>query len=359
MNEMSKVERVIAADETVQEAPARKKRKITVKKPGKRSILMWSIPLLIAAVGLFLWLTSGRTVETDNAYVKQDVTAISTQVNGPVAAVYVRENQHVNKGDILYRIDPAPFEAALHAAQAQLAAARLQTNELVAQAQGTGADIRGEEANLSIARRALDRQAALMRRGFTTKADYDDALNEVTKAENQLADARSRANIASTAIAPNGNQPAIAAALAAVEKARLDLEHTVIRAPASGIVAKSDRLLVGQSAITGISMLSIVGDKQAWVEANFKEGDLAKMAVGQPADVEFDAYPDLKLKGHVASIGSGTGSEFSVLPAQNANGNWVKVTQRIPVRIAFDEKPPREMIAGLSSTVEVRIDGKR
>jgi len=240
-----------------------------------------------------------------------------------------------------------------------LAAARLQTNELVAQAQGTGADIRGEEANLSIARRALDRQAALMRRGFTTKADYDDALNEVTKAENQLADARSRANIASTAIAPNGNQPAIAAALAAVEKARLDLEHTVIRAPASGIVAKSDRLLVGQSAITGIAMLSIVGDKQAWVEANFKEGDLAKMAVGQPADVEFDAYPDLKLKGHVASIGSGTGSEFSVLPAQNANGNWVKVTQRIPVRIAFDEKPPREMIAGLSSTVEVRIDGKR
>jgi membrane fusion protein (multidrug efflux system) len=358
MNEMSKVERVVAADETVQEAP-KKKRKITVKKPGKRSILMWSVPLLIAAVGLFLWLTSGKTVETDNAYVKQDVTAISTQVNGPVIAVYVRENQHVNKGDILYRIDPAPFEAALHAAQAQLAAARLQTNELVAQAQGTGADIRGEEANLSIARRALDRQAALMRRGFTTKADYDDALNEVTKAENQLADARSRANIASTAIAPNGNQPAIAAALAAVEKARLDLEHTVIRAPTSGIVAKSDRLLVGQSAITGIAMLSIVGDKQAWVEANFKEGDLAKMAVGQPADVEFDAYPDLKLKGHVASIGSGTGSEFSVLPAQNANGNWVKVTQRIPVRIAFDEKPPREMIAGLSSTVEVRIDGKR
>jgi membrane fusion protein (multidrug efflux system) len=359
MNEMTKVERVVAADETTAEAPAKKKRKITVRKPGKRSVLLWSVPLLIAAVGLFLWLTSGRTVETDNAYVKQDVTAISTQVNGPVAAVYVRENQHVNKGDILYRIDPAPFEAALHAAQAQLAAARLQTNELVAQAQGTGADIRGEEANLSIARRALDRQAALMRRGFTTKADYDDALNEVTKAENQLADARSRANIASTAIAPNGNQPAIAAALAAVEKARLDLEHTVIRAPASGIVAKSDRLLVGQSAITGIAMLSIVGDKQAWVEANFKEGDLAKMAVGQPADVEFDAYPDLKLKGHVASIGSGTGSEFSVLPAQNANGNWVKVTQRIPVRIAFDEKPPREMIAGLSSTVEVRIDGKR
>ncbi len=359
MNEMSKVGRVTAADDAAEEAPVKKKRKITVKKPGKRSILMWSVPLLIAAVGLFFWLTSGKTVETDNAYVKQDVTAISTQVNGPVSAVYVRENQHVNRGDVLYRIDPAPFEAALHSAEAQLAAARLQTNELVVQAQGTGADIRGEEANLAIARRALDRQAALMRRGFTTRSDYDDALNEVTKAENQLADARSRSNSASAALAPGGNQPAIAAALAAVEKARLDLDHTTIRAPTSGIVAKSDRLLVGQSAITGIAMLSIVGDRQAWVEANFKEGDLAKMAVGQPAEVTFDAYPGVKLTGHVASIGSGTGSEFSVLPAQNANGNWVKVTQRVPVRIAFDQKPVREMIAGLSSTVEVRVDGKR
>jgi membrane fusion protein (multidrug efflux system) len=102
-------------------------------------------------------------------------------------------------------------------------------------------------------------------------------------------------------------------------------------------------------------MLSIVGDQQAWIEAYFKECDLARMAPGQSAEIEFDAYPDLKIRGHVASIGSGTGSEFSVLPAQNANGNWVKVTQRVPVRIAFDKKPPREMIAGLSSTVTVRV----
>ena len=156
MNEMTKMEA-----EIVSETPIRKRRKIAIRKPGKRSILMWSVPLLIAAVGLFLWLTSGRTVETDNAYVKQDVTAISTQVNGPVAAVYVRENQHVNKGDILYRIDPAPFEAALHAAEAQLAAARLQTNQLEVQAAGTGADIRGEAANLAIARRALSATSVL------------------------------------------------------------------------------------------------------------------------------------------------------------------------------------------------------
>ena len=349
MNKMSAVE-----IETVT-----KKQSVKVKPQRRRAILMLSIPLLIAAVGLYFWLTSGATVGTDNAYVKQDVTAISTQVNGPVAAVYVDENQHVNKGDILYRVDPRPFEAALHAAQAQLAAARLQTSELVVQAAGTGADIRGEQANLDIARRAFERQAALMKQGFTTRSDYDDALNEATKAETELANARARSNNAAAAIAPGGNQPAIAAALAAVEKARLDLAHTAIHAPTSGIVAKSDRLLVGQTAIIGVAMLSIVGDRQAWVEANFKEGDLAKMAVGQPAQIKFDAYPGLKMQGHVASIGSGTGSEFSVLPAQNANGNWVKVTQRVPVRVAFDRKPPREMIAGLSSTVEVRVDGKR
>jgi membrane fusion protein (multidrug efflux system) len=321
----------------------------------KRLVLILSVPLLIAAIGLYFWLMSGATVSTDNAYVKQDVTAISTQVNGPVSAVYVRENQHVNRGDILHRIDPAPFEAALHAAEAQLAAARLQTNQLYVQAAGTSADIHGAQANLAVAQRAFDRQAALMKDGFTTKSAYDDAFNELSDARTDLANARAKSENAAAAISPRGNQPQIAAALAAVEKARLDLQHTVVRAPASGTVAQSDRLLVGQAALVGVSMLSIVGDQQAWIEANFKEGDLAKMAPGQPAEVEFDAYPGLKIHGLVASIGSGTGSEFSVLPAQNANGNWVKVTQRVPVRIAFDKKPPREMIAGLSSTVTVRV----
>ena len=130
-------------------------------------------------------------------------------------------------------------------------------------------------------------------------------------------------------------------------------------APESGIVANSDRLLVGQAAITGVAMLSIVKDRKGWVEANFKEGDLARMAIGQSATIKFDAYPGLKVRGHVASIGAGTGSEFSVLPAQNANGNWVKVTQRVPVRVAFDEVPKRTMIAGLSAEVEVDLQARR
>ncbi len=366
MNEVTKVEgeKTVATPGDVNRdaAPVASDTVVVEDAPGKsrkRLAMLASVPLLILAVGAYFWLTGGKSVGTDNAYVKQDIVSISTQINGPVSAVYVRENQRVKAGDILYRIDPAPSEVALLQAEAQLAAAQLQTRQLEVQATGTGADISGAAANLSIQRRALARQQSLIGRGFTTRSDYDDAVNEVTKAQTELADARARANNASAAIVPGGNQPGIAAARAAIAKARLDLQHGIVRTPTGGIVAKADRLLVGQSAITGVSMLSIVTEKPAWVEANFKEGDLARMAVGQPATVSFDAYPGLKLRAHVASIGAGTGSEFSVLPAQNANGNWVKVTQRVPVIIEFDEKPRRELIAGLSAKVDVRIDGKQ
>ena len=208
-------------------------------------------------------------------------------------------------------------------------------------------------------RRALARQQSLLNRGFTTRSDYDDAVNEVQKAETQLADARAKAANAGAAIAPAGNQPQIAAANAAIAKAQLDLTRGLVRAPESGTVTNSDRLLIGQAAITGVAMLSIVKDHGGWVEANFKEGDLAKMQVGQLATLKFDAYPGLKVRGHVCSIGSATGSETSVLPAQNANGNWVKVTQRVPVRVCFDEKPSRTMIAGLSAQVDVDLQTKR
>ncbi|MEO5577590.1 MAG: HlyD family secretion protein [Sphingomicrobium sp.] len=325
----------------------------------KRWVLMLSLPLLLLAGGAYFWLTSGRSVSTDNAYVKQDIVAVSTQINGPVVEVFVRENQHVNRGDPLYRVDPGSAEVALLQAQAQLSAAELQTRQLGVAAEGTGGDIVGATANLAIQRRALARQQALLGRGFTTRSDYDDAVSEVQKAVTQLADARAHADNARAAIAPTGNQPQIAAARAAVAKARLDLTRGLVRAPESGIVANSDRLLIGQAAITGVAMLSIVKDKVGWVEANFKEGDLAKMRVGLPATVTFDAYPGLEVHGHVSSIGAGTGSEFSVLPAQNANGNWVKVTQRVPVRVAFDETPKRAMIAGLSAEVEVDLQTRR
>ncbi|MBC7986365.1 MAG: HlyD family secretion protein, partial [Sphingomonadaceae bacterium] len=153
----------------------------------------------------------------------------------------------------------------------------------------------------------------------------------------------------------------IATARARRSQAALDLERTVVRAPVSGTVSQTSRLQVGQMAVAGLPAVSIVSGGQAWIEANFKETDLGRMHVGQLARVTFDAYPGLIITGRVESIGAGTGAEFSLLPAQNASGNWVKVTQRVPVRIAFDSAPPRAMIAGLSAhvRVDVRGDGDR
>jgi membrane fusion protein (multidrug efflux system) len=356
MNEMKKIDREVATDsldEIESETP------VVAKRNPKRVIFLLAVPLIILVVGTYFWLNSGKTVGTDNAYVKQDITSISTQVSGPISEVRVREGQRVKRGDILFRIDPAPLQVALANAEAQVAVARLQMVQLQTQSAGTSGDIVGGEANLAISQRALTRQNQLLAKGFTTRAAHDDAVNEVEKARAQLADARARAASASAAIAPGGDQPQLAVAQAVVAKARLDIDRSVIRAPSDGVIAKSDRLLVGQTAISGLSMLSIVHDKAAWVEANFKEGDLARMHVGLPATVKFDAYPGLKVKAHIASIGSGTGSEFSVLPAQNANGNWVKVTQRVPVRIAFDKTPPRDMIAGLSAKVDVELEQQR
>ena len=337
-------------------AKARKKKiKVPAGKGALKTIVMLIVPLLLIVGGGYYWLTSGGSVSTDDAMIKQDIVSVSAQVTGPVQQVFVRNGTKVKKGDVLFRIDPAPFQVALENAQAQLAAAHLQTTQLKTQAAGTGADITGSEANLRIKENALARQTALLKEGFTTRSAYDDALNEVKTAEQQLQDAKARAANAQAAIAP-GEQPQVAQAQAAVDKARLDLSRTTVRAPMDGTVENADNLQVGQMAAEGLGMLSLVHSQTAWVEANFKEKDVGRMVPGQRAEIEVDAYPGKKFPAHVQSVGAGTGSEFSLLPAQNANGNWVKVTQRVPVRIAFNGTPSKEMIAGLSVTATVYFD---
>jgi membrane fusion protein (multidrug efflux system) len=349
----------MAAAEAAQVSNGRLTRKKLAGKLSLRTMLMLVVPAFLILVGGYLWLTSGGSVSTDDAQVKQDIVSVSPQVNGQVVEVFVRNGARVKRGDLLFRIDPQPYRVALENAQAQLANARLQTQVLRTTAAGTGGDITGAEANLAIKRNAFARQQALLKQGFTTKADYEDAMNEVRSAETQLADARARAANASAAVAPGGNQPQIAQAQAAVDKAKLDLSRTDVRATMDGVIENADKLQVGQMAIEGVGMVSLVHSSNAWVEANFKEKDLARMAPGQHATIKVDAYGGEKFEGHVQSIGAGTGSEFSLLPAQNANGNWVKVTQRVPVRIAFDGKASRPMIAGLSVTAKVDFDDRK
>lgn len=341
------------------EAPkVRRRVKLPAGKGALRTILLLIVPALLIIGGAYYWLTSGGSVSTDDAQVKQDIVSVSAQVNGPIVQVFVKDGAHVKRGDVLFRIDPQPYQVALEQAEAQLANAQLQTTQLRTQAAGTGADIVGEQANLAIKQNALSRQQALLKQGFTTRADYEDALNEVKTAEKDLADAKARAANAHAALAP-GEQPQIAQAMAAVDKARLDLERTTVRAPMDGIVENADNLQIGQMAVTGLGMLSIVHSATAWVEANFKEKDVGRMVPGQRAEITVDAYPGQKFAAHVQSVGAGTGSEFSLLPAQNANGNWVKVTQRVPVRVAFNGTPSKPMIAGLSVTATVYFDDSK
>ena len=323
--------------------------------------LMLLVPALLAAVGLYFWLTGGNTVETDNAYVKQDIVSVSTEVAGRIRSVAVRENQLVKAGDVLFTIEDAPYRMAMQQADAQIATAQAKVTALQADVGATAADIAAARDDYELARKNHQREKALMERGFNTRARLDVAEHALAAAHDRIVAiqanvAKAQAQLATGAQIPGVN-PAIAAAQAQRARAELDLRLTVVRAAVDGRVSQASRLQVGQAAVPGLPMLSLVREDRTRIEANFKETDLGKIRPGAPAEVEIDAYPGLKLHGRVDSVGAGTGSEFSILPAQNATGNWVKIVQRVPVRIVITEPSPRPLLAGLSANVTVHVAG--
>jgi membrane fusion protein, multidrug efflux system len=321
----------------------------------RRPLLMLAVPALLAAGGLWFWLMSGDSVSTDNAYVQQDKVSISSDVTSRVIAVGPAESQKVKRGDILIKLAPRPFEIALAEAEARLAAAKLEAAGLRSGTVGKTADVAGKRDALAFARQELERQQKLFAQGFTTRARVQAIEYATANAEAELASAL--ADEASARAAANGagtgTHPLVLAAMAARDKAAFELSRTIIRAPADGVASQTSKVLPGQVLVSGIPTMSLVLSDRRWIEANFKETDLEHMRIGQPATVELDAYPGQPIAGRVESIGAGTGSEFSVLPAQNATGNWVKVVQRVPVRIALPPETRVPLIAGLSATVTV------
>lgn len=325
-----------------------------------RLALLGSVPLLLVGGATAYYLANDHYVSTDNAYVQQDKVSISAEVGGRIVEVAVHENDVVNAGDLLFRIDPAPYRIAIEQADAAIAAAQVRVSSLQTEYQTTGVDIESAREDVAFYEKEYQRQSALMQAGFTTRARLQAAEHALSDARSRVASAQANATKARAALATGsaapGVNPAIKAGQAQREQALLNLSRTEVRAPVSGVVSQADRLQPGQMMVQGLPGVTIVASNRSWIEANFKETDLAHMRVGQPAEITFDAYPELKVRGKVSSIGAGTGSEFSVLPAQNANGNWVKVTQRVPVRIAITDKPKRAMIAGLSAHVRVDTD---
>jgi membrane fusion protein (multidrug efflux system) len=326
----------------------------------KARAVMLSVPLLVLAAGAGLWWQGQGKVSTDNAYVRADKVSITSDVSGRVAQVLVAENQPVVPGQLLIKLEETPFRIALMQAEANLASARLQVRQLQSGTGSTAADVAARREALRFALIEQERQQQLTRDGFTTRARLQAAEYAVNAAradlDKALADA-ARARAAADGVGSIDDHPLVLAARAALDKARLDMARTSIRSPAAGIATQTSKVLPGQIMVLGVPALSIVATRTPWVEANFKETEIGEMRVGMAADVALDAWPGRVIHGRVESLGAGTGSEFSVLPAQNATGNWVKVVQRVPVRIALPPpvagQPP--LIAGLSATVTVHV----
>jgi len=326
-----------------------------------RRILLLLGPLLVAVVAGYGYLVGGRYVGTENAYVKADMVMIAAQVSGPVVEVDVRENQRVAHGDVLFRVDDAPYRIALRESEAELANV---ANE-IASLKASFAQKLEEEAmvrsDLAYSKREFERQSELLATKTTSRSKYDSARHDadVVRLRLRVLD-QELAQIA----AELGGDPGIAVsdhpryhkAQTDIDRARLDLERTVVRAPFDGIASNTPKLgqQVAGNASLSSPVMSVVADSGAWIEANFKETDLTHVRPGQPVTVHVDTYPDRDWQGTVESISQATGAEFSVIPPQNATGNWVKVVQRIPVRIAIAADAGDPLLrAGMSTSVEI------
>ncbi|HEX6298344.1 MAG TPA: HlyD family secretion protein [Burkholderiales bacterium] len=328
-----------------------------------RAVLLLLVPAAFAAGGAWMWLQGGRYEETENAYVKANLIVVTPEVEGPAVEVAVREHQRVKAGELLFRVDAARYEAAVARAEAELALARTELASLRAEHRVALAEAAEAEERTGFLSRQLERQARLKERGMGLEQAYDQARHDLEAARRRLESARERAAriaaaLGGEATAPLESHPRYRAALAARDAARIDLARTRVRAPAAGVVANL-RLQPGERVSADAAVFTLIEDSAVWVEANFKETQLTHLREGQSATVVADAYPDREWAARVATISPATGAEFALLPPQNASGNWVKVVQRVPVRLRLDATEGADPTLRAGMTVTVRVDTGR
>jgi membrane fusion protein (multidrug efflux system) len=342
-------------------APPEQRRPTTRERAQRwRLPLMIVAPLVIVLLALYLYLSGGRYAATDDAYVQSARATVASNVAGQVVEIDVRENQFVHAGDVLFRLDPRPFDVAVEQSQAELATAGQNIQASQASYAQRGAEIEAAQSALTYAEKELVRQRAMAASGVSSQSQLDAAAQAVANDKAQLAAAQQQqanilASLGGQANGPLAQNASVRTAQAAVDRARLNQAYGVVRALQDGIVTKVEQLQVGDFVNAGQPLFTLAAPR-LWVEANFKEDQLAYMRPGQPATVKIDAYPDRLYRLHVASLSPGTGNSFSLLPAENATGNWVKVVQRLPVRLVFDDDVADirvPLAAGLSAKVTV------
>jgi membrane fusion protein, multidrug efflux system len=327
--------------------------------------LMLAFPILLMVVGAVYYLLEAGRVSTNDAFVYAAKESVNARVAGQVVEIAVKENQRVTQGQLLFRIDPEPYQIAIDSAEAGLGSARLQIEELKATYHQQLAELQAAKDSATFADHEYARKKALLAADFTSKSGYERAETDLKVAHQNIASIEQQ--VANTVAALNDDpdievdrHPTVRAAKASLDRAKLDYSYTSVYAPEDGIVANVDELQVGDFVNPGAAVFSFLSRRRIWIEANFRETDLTHMRPGQAATVKVDVYPDRAFKAHIISLSPGTGSDFAVLPPENATGNWVKVVQRLPVRLELDQvDPDRPLFSGISVTVRVDTGYRR
>jgi membrane fusion protein (multidrug efflux system) len=330
--------------------------------PGKsrKRIPMFALLPVALIVGGYLYVTGGAVMSTDNAYVQADMVGLSTDVSGIVTNVLVHDNQKVAKSDVLFKLDDLPFRLALDRAEAQIGTTR---NDLLAlQASYRNMQTQVEQAKIDVDFNNVNfkRQQQLITNDFTPRATFDAARNTLQASQQKLASLEAQlagiaANLNGNPDAPIEDHPRYKDALAARNEAARQLSHTVVKAPFAGIVTNVPSLQPGQYLAASATAFNIVSTDHVWVEASPKETELTYVRPGQKATIDVDTYPGKHWVGTVDSISPASASSFSLLPAENTSGNWVKVVQRIPMRIRVDNAPGKPSLR-VGMSVELNVD---